>query len=1070
MINRSKEGNVTTFYLDGEAVLMIRTPEGAQDDFREEGGLIVWHRRTDVPVTSMVMEARACFEAKHTLVPAVSYDGNPWGRDHEYKGYEKDGRPYTYAWHRTAVPGASASWNDRMGAAVFGRGSCSACLFLREKKAVCRVIWPETEEPEVLYSDGWGPAFHGSMEPSDSFIAYLCIDKGKEAVRQMLHHAWRQNYVKKNPQRKAEEIWRLSVDYARRLDTQEPDGFCAFSIGFTWDGKEWVKRPELKYEIGWCGQNASLAVSLMYDYRKNGNKGSLETAVAVLDSWISMARNESGLLLSRYDPEDSLIDACNMGTAGLQLMEAFEEAQRLGMEKPEWLEAAFGICDFIRERQLPDGKVGMSWNRDGSLHESEGSAGAFLVLPLAGACRKFGKREYLEAAVRAFDYYFEDFLEHSYGTSGALDTCCIDKESVLPLLKAGLLLYEVTKEASYLDRAEEAAWYLSTWQWHHSVAYPEDTTLGSLHYDTFGGTAVSTSHHHLDPFALCYVPDLLKLAELTGHREWQERALAIWNNGVQVISDGTLQVAPTGVRPAGSCDEGYIHTRWGNRPAEDSSQSKGKKTGWGESFGVTQWLVAWPCAFRLEVLRRCQDWELLNGRKGETMKERIFYVDDVNGEDTRTGLSPLEAWKTLDAVNSHMFRPGDVIRLKKGGRWHGMLHPKGSGSQEAPIRLEGYGEGARPEIHGDGSYAAIYLEGVSFWQVRGIAVTNHAEERGIRQGICICGAPLGITGGILIEECEVSDVTGENRRSRDVYASMYWNSGIYVTMPGRASEKNHLHDIIISHNHVHDVLTSGIRVNQQEDFINDIHHTHVVIRGNRIERTGSDGIIVANCISPLIDGNRCVDAGALGSLEDTRLIAGVWVCATENALIQRNEVAGTRLFENDGTAFDTDWGTAGTTIFQYNYTHGNQGGFWLDCTGLNRNRECRGTILRYNISVDDSRCLIQDDQGIRAELYGNLFLHTGKEGPAVCMHRAGESHMFTRNVFAFDAPPSGGWQASGFSGNWYGTLEDRPETDPEAMDGTPFSLEGLRERLEQSPQERYALGDMLAKAAAGAAE
>lgn len=47
------------------------------------------------------------------------------------------------------------------------------------------------------------------------------------------------------------------------------------------------------------------------------------------------------------------------------------------------------------------------------------------------------------------------------------------------------------------------------------------------------------------------------------------------------------------------------------------------------------------------------------------------------------------------------------------------------------------------------------------------------------------------------------------------------------------------------------------------------------MRGNRIERTGSDGIIVANCISPLIDSNICFDAGALGTLEDTQLIAGI---------------------------------------------------------------------------------------------------------------------------------------------------------------------------------------------------
>ena len=59
-----------------------------------------------------------------------------------------------------------------------------------------------------------------------------------------------------------------------------------------------------------------------------------------------------------------------------------------------------------------------------------------------------------------------------------------------------------------------------------------------------------------------------------------------------------------------------------------------------------------------------------------------------------------------------------------------------------------------------------------------------------------------------------------------------------------------------------------------------------MVRGNRIERTGSDGIIVANCISPLMDGNTCIDAGAR-SLEDTRLIAGIWVCAASNALIQK---------------------------------------------------------------------------------------------------------------------------------------------------------------------------------------
>ena len=42
----------------------------------------------------------------------------------------------------------------------------------------------------------------------------------------------------------------------------------------------------------------------------------------------------------------------------------------------------------------------------------------------------------------------------------------------------------------------------------------------------------------------------------------------------------------------GGQDEGAFHTRWG------------------DAFNVSQWLVAWPGAFRLEVLRQHEDWAM----------------------------------------------------------------------------------------------------------------------------------------------------------------------------------------------------------------------------------------------------------------------------------------------------------------------------------------------------------------------------------------------------------------------------------------------------------------------------
>ena len=113
---------------------------------------------------------------------------------------------------------------------------------------------------------------------------------------------------------------------------------------------------------------------------------------------------------------------------------------------------------------------------------------------------------------------------------------------------------------------------------------------------------------------MVYVLDLIELARQTGNKEWKERALAIWRNGVQGISDGSFQIPPTPVRPAGSADEGYLHTRWGDLCHEDGKINLTEEELYknGNIYGVSQWLVAWPCAFRLEVLRKCKDWNTLD--------------------------------------------------------------------------------------------------------------------------------------------------------------------------------------------------------------------------------------------------------------------------------------------------------------------------------------------------------------------------------------------------------------------------------------------------------------------------
>ena len=194
------------------------------------------------------------------------------------------------------------------------------------------------------------------------------------------------------------------------------------------------------------------------------------------------------------------------------------------------------------------------------------------------------------------DFYLGEYMKNGYTTAGALDSNCIDKESAAPLLRCVMRAYESTKDKKYLAGAEEVAYYLATWQYHYSVGFPADSQLAKLKVDTYGSTAVSAAHNALDHYGLYYVPEYLKLAELTGNEMWRQRARALWYNGIQMISDGTTVVSGR-VRPAGAQDESFRHTRWVRTD--------------GKIFVASEWFTVWQGTFRHLALEVLDDWSIL---------------------------------------------------------------------------------------------------------------------------------------------------------------------------------------------------------------------------------------------------------------------------------------------------------------------------------------------------------------------------------------------------------------------------------------------------------------------------
>ncbi len=610
---------------DGKTVLLtIPARADAVDSFEKiEEGAYKWTRKLNAPTDKMQLTFDTAHAPLYTVVPAVNYNGNGWGDSEEYVGDSFEGTPWTYEWHRVMIPACTYTEmdNDYAVAMMAVQDDTPSCSMYKTESGMERhaLIWPEQAGPKMLGRHEWKEAYMGTMEPRDTFEAILVafpVETRRHQIRSLLDFAWRFYGHKLPAPMQPEDMWRYSIAFMKSLWTLEKDGFVAFNRGLQWYKSTcfYAKRDQIKYELGWVGQSASASNTLLYEYLRTGDKDAYEKASMCLDAWPKYTKLEGveGLVQIKFDgapvdqTRDIPIDACNLGQGATQYFLAADLMEKCGTPRPEYIDYAMGMVNFVVSHQKESGEFAKSWNKDGSVRQQNGTIGAFLIPPVLEAYKRTGDAKYRDSAVRAFDCYYKELSDNGFTTAGALDTYCIDKESASPLLEAALALYDATKDEKYVACAEDVAWYISTWMMHYTAKYPADTTLAKIGYDTLGITAVSTAHNAVDQYCLRDVRSFLKLYDITGKKQWQERGTALWCAASQLISDGTLCIRGK-VRPAGSQDEAVFQTRWG-RPTLPP-------------FNPSEWLVMWPCAFRMETLRATEDWSVF--RRG---------VDTIDGK------------------------------------------------------------------------------------------------------------------------------------------------------------------------------------------------------------------------------------------------------------------------------------------------------------------------------------------------------------------------------------------------------------------------------------------------------
>jgi hypothetical protein len=349
-----------------------------------------------------------------------------------------------------------------------------------------------------------------------------------------------------------------------------------------------------------------------------------------------------------------------------------------------------------------------------------------------------------------------------------------------------------------------------------------------------------------------------------------------------------------------------------------------------------------------------------NGSTNNSITISNYYVDATNGNDANDGSTPLTAWKSIAKINAITFVGGDSILFKCGEVWTGTtLAPKGSGNLNRRIVVSKYGNGALPKINADGNGLhnenGVYLYNQEYITISDLEITNNyaatMTDTVVRKGVYVLANNKGVVKGITLKNLVIHDVLG-------TYDFTNESGGIFCNITG-TNTITRFDSLLIEGCKVYNVDKIGIS-NQStwdgRDITGDYGSTpwrpstNYVIRNCEVDSSGGNGMIIRDAKAPLVEYNYLYKCGKRYSGN------ALFTFGCDDALVQYNESAFTvyNAGDVDASGFDGDY-RCKRTIFQYNYSHDNDGGFAVVvCNpGGTPARFDDSTVFRYNISQND---------------------------------------------------------------------------------------------------------------------
>ena len=328
-----------------------------------------------------------------------------------------------------------------------------------------------------------------------------------------------------------------------------------------------------------------------------------------------------------------------------------------------------------------------------------------------------------------------------------------------------------------------------------------------------------------------------------------------------------------------------------------------------------------------------------------------YYVN-VFGNDSNTGSSETEPWRSIERVNAAELLPGDSVWFQANQTFAGNLSLaniwQSSRQASCAVTIGSYGSGRATIDAGTGS---------------GFIAKNTGGVRLFNLNFVGAGALNNTGSGILFSNTLPGNVKFANIRVHRVDVSGFKHAGICFTAQPTDRSWSGFRDVKITNTTSHDNGDAGIscigawnpdqKGYAHADFYigncSAYRNLGIPGKGNH----SGNGIVLAQVDGAIIEHCRAYENGQLNDYEGGGPV-GIWAWDANRVVIQFNESHHNRTGSSkDGGGFDLDGGVTNSVV-QYNYSHDNDGAGYL-LAQFEGARPFYGNVLRYNLSVNDGR-------------------------------------------------------------------------------------------------------------------